>query len=320
MAMRSCLPLFAGVFLLAGNCPGEPAPDSRALAWEKTGTSLALTNHRKVVWRLVHDPERPKSYFHPLATMDGKVLTAFEPADHRWHRGLWWSWKYINGLNYWEEDPKTGKSEGLTTVTTVKAEPADDFSAKVEMGIVYQPPGQAVLLSENRDIHIGPPDADGTYTIDWHSCFTAADTPVKLDRTPPPHRGGPRHGGYAGLSLRLARGLDDYQFLSPDGPTTPALGHGKPWRWIGAGDATSGIAILEYSSNPRHAPPWYLHSDKVMLFFSPSPVFNDPIEIAPRQSIALRYRVVVQSSPLSADQLNARWQKFTQPEPNPSTP
>ncbi len=47
-----------------------------------------------------------KPYIHPLRTVAGVPLTAFQPSDHVWHRGLWFSWKYINGVNYWEEAPK----------------------------------------------------------------------------------------------------------------------------------------------------------------------------------------------------------------------
>ena len=311
--------LAAGILALAGSSPAEEPAAGRSLAWEKDATSLALTNHGNVVWRLVHDPAKPKSFFHPLATIGGKVLTAFEPDDHRWHRGLWWSWKTINGVNYWEEDPKTGKSAGLTMVARAEILPRDDFSARARLELEYHPPEQATLLTEKRDLRIHAPDADGTYAIDWTSTFTAADVPVKLDRTLPPHLGGPGYGGYAGLSVRLARGLDGYQFIGTDGRTTPAASHGKPARWIGVGDAASGITVLDHPANPRHAQPWYLHSNKTMLFFSPSPLFNEPIEIAPGKSISFRYRIIVHSVKPEPDRIDVDWKNFslTQPEEKP---
>jgi hypothetical protein len=306
----------AGVLAFAGELAADDAPLGRALVWERTETSLALTNHGKVVWRFVHDPDKPKSCFHPLATIEGKVLTAFEPDDHRWHRGLWWSWKYINGVNYWEEDPKTGKSDGLTRITRAEVLPSPDFSARVRLELDYQTPGHGTLLAEKRELHIHAPDAEGTYAIDWSSAFTAADTLVKLDRTLPPHLGGPGYGGYAGLSLRLAKGLDGYQFRTPEGETTPAATHGKTARWVEAGDGQSGIAILDHPANPRHAPPWYLHSSKTMLFFSPSPVFNEPLEIAPRKSISFRYRIIVRSGKPAPGRIDAEWRKFSAIQPD----
>jgi hypothetical protein len=316
MAANIRFVLAAGVLALTGVLAAGEPPVGRALVWEKTETSLALTNHGKVVWQFVHDPEKPKSYFHPLATIDGRVMTAFEPDDHRWHRGLWWSWKYINGVNYWEENPGTGKSDGLTVVTKADVMPAEDFSAKAQLDLSYQLPGQPVLLTEKRNLHIDAPDAEGTYAIDWSSTFTAADTLVKLDRTLPPHLGGPGYGGYAGLSLRLAKGLEGFQFRTPDGETTPAATHGKPARWVEAGDGQSGIAILDHPANPRHAPPWYLHSSKAMLFFSPSPLFNEPLEIAPGKSLSFRYRIIVRSGKPAPERLEGEWKNFSRIQPD----
>jgi hypothetical protein len=55
-----------------------------------------------------HWDARRKPYVHPLATPAGRVLTRVEPDDHPWHRGLWFTIKYVNGENFWEEDPPYG--------------------------------------------------------------------------------------------------------------------------------------------------------------------------------------------------------------------
>ncbi|MDP7497002.1 MAG: PmoA family protein, partial [Roseibacillus sp.] len=67
--------------------------------WRKTEASIALVNQDKIVWRLVYDPKKNKSCFHPLSLVDGTVLTELRPADHVWHYAGWFSWKFINGLN-----------------------------------------------------------------------------------------------------------------------------------------------------------------------------------------------------------------------------
>ena len=51
-----------------------------------------------------------------MTEADGTTLTWFQPADHRWHRALWFTWKKINGIVYWEEN-----AEGLS--------PAEYFAA-----------------------------------------------------------------------------------------------------------------------------------------------------------------------------------------------
>src|SRR5690606_23188877 len=44
-----------------------------------------------------------KSFIHPLRTLEGDVLTVDRPWDHVWHRGLYFAWKLIDGVNYWGE-------------------------------------------------------------------------------------------------------------------------------------------------------------------------------------------------------------------------
>ena len=64
-----------------------------------------------------------KPYFHPLGLSNGTVLTGLGHPDHAWHHGFWFSWDVLNGVNYWEEDPATGKAQGLTEVLAAKAAP-----------------------------------------------------------------------------------------------------------------------------------------------------------------------------------------------------
>ena len=64
---RPLLRLMASVFALLPLV----APAAPGLNWEQTPVSLALRNGTNTVWRLVFDPAQPKSYFHPLATLDG---------------------------------------------------------------------------------------------------------------------------------------------------------------------------------------------------------------------------------------------------------
>lgn len=282
-----------------------------ALSWSQTETSLALCNGDKTVWRLVFDPQQPKSCFHPLATLDGEVLTAFEPADHPWHRGLWWSWKFINGVNYWEEDPKTRKSDGLTLLSRSKVVPGDDFSARVELEFLYHLPP---VLTEKRILAISKPDADGTYIIDWESNFTAGNAPVTLGRTPVPSEpGGVSHGGYAGLSMRLPHQPNGWSILNSEGKNNVADSHGKPARWVDFSSPNGGIAIIDHPANPRHPSPWYVHDAKPMSFYSPAILFNEPLVLDAGKSLKLSYQILIHSRPVSPQQIETEYRNFTKP-------
>src|ERR1019366_3254106 len=54
------------------------------------------------------NPSLPKPCIHPFFTPRGHQLSGFEMSDHVWHRGLWFTIKFINGSNFWEERPPFG--------------------------------------------------------------------------------------------------------------------------------------------------------------------------------------------------------------------
>ena len=121
--------------LTACNQPqlGQNKGAKRNYRWQHNDSSLALVKNNKVVWQFNFDEKQSKPYFHPLSLTDGTELTWLRPPDHPWHKALWFSWKYINGLNYWdwEKDPETGRSEGITELLNVKIIASKDYSAEI---------------------------------------------------------------------------------------------------------------------------------------------------------------------------------------------
>lgn len=287
-------------------------PEKQALAWDQTETSIGLSHRDKTVWRLVYDKTRNKSYFHPLATVDGTVLTGLRPADHVWHYATWFSWKYIDGLNYWEENPKTGKPEGITEITGVEVHPRDDFSARIEMTLGYHPPDGKEVLSEKRILEIGAPDAEGNYHIDWRSEFKAKKEKVVFDRTPlPDQSGGKRHGGYAGMSIRCAKSTVPWDFLDSEGRVNAS--HGKRARWLNhsgktANGRVAGVTIFDHPENLGSPTQW--HVNKTMPYFSPAVIFSNPRTLEPTETWVLRYRILVQDHQGKAEELERQYENF----------
>ena len=284
-------------------------------SWRRTGHSLALMRGPAVVWQFNYKKEEGKPYFHPITVAGSSVLTDLRPADHPWHRALWFSWKYINGVLYWEEDPKTGKTPGETELVAAKATARPDHSAHFELALSYHPPGKPAVLTEKRTLDVSPPAADGSYFIDWLSVFTAGDADVLLDRTP--IMGEPKgvsYGGYAGLSLRLKPALRGWQFADSEGPVN------KPStvaRWISfagpLGKGTSAaIIVLDHPTSFRHPTPWYLIGS--MPYFSPAVLYREPYTLAAKKSILLKDRIVFQPGPFDRDATEKLWQKFAKPE------
>src|SRR5580658_7929000 len=113
--IKSCAPLACLLALaLALAAGGQTATSTPGLEWERLSDSLALKQGGQIVWRFNFGTNESKPGFHPLAVAGGPTLSCYRPKDHPWHRGLWFSWKYINKVNYWEESRKTGLPDGIT--------------------------------------------------------------------------------------------------------------------------------------------------------------------------------------------------------------
>ncbi|HAQ21289.1 MAG TPA: hypothetical protein DCR40_18970 [Prolixibacteraceae bacterium] len=296
----------------------ELSPDkaSRKLAWLKDANSVTLLNNGKIVWQHHFDKAEGKPYFHPLSTIVGSVLTGLRPEDHPWHRAVWFSWKYINGLNYWEEDPKTGKSEGITELKSVKYELEKDFGAEFKMQLSYHPPTGDELLHELRSVKLSAPATDGSYFMDWESTFTALADEVVLDRTPlPDEPKGKSWGGYAGFSARMNNQLWDVKTINDSGEKEQL--HGKASRWItyemkDLKGKTVSMTIFDHPSNPNHPNNWFISNDRATPFyyFSPAVVFDQKMILKKGEKLKLKYRLLVSSGELNQAILNSNWNQF----------
>ena len=285
--------------------------------WRQTETLLALLKDGRIVWRFTHDKSRGKPFFDPVCLTDGTQLTWDRPPDHPWHHGLWFSWKYINGLSYWDENRETGLSAGRNELVAVKAVPHGDHSAKIEMTISYHPPDKPVVLTETRVINITAPDNDGRYRMDWTATFTAGGEDVVLGRTAiPGEPQGRAWGGYAGLSVRIAKGISQWQVINSEGEKDMQA-HGKRARWMdfsgqtGDGKA-AGIAVFDHPQNLRHPSPWYVTVDAKVPFgyFSPAVLFNKPYMLRAGRSFTLKYRVLVHPGQMGRDSLETEARSF----------
>jgi type 1 glutamine amidotransferase len=291
--------------------------DADRCTWVESDSSIALHQGGRVLWQFNHRGISGKPFFHPLALTDGTILSALHPADHPWHLGLWHSWKFINGVNYWEYKPEAPWDyAGETVVTLFSAATNPDFSAELNLEIDYRPEGGATLLREQRNIQISSPDADGEYFLDFDQHFEAIEETV-LDRTPlPGEPEGKSWGGYAGLSMRFSQDLFDPRFINSDGSSSKAHGDTGPWKYYGLKSIQGrpcGIAIFDHPGNPRHPARWFVEDSPAdpFYYFGPAPLFEAPIRLAPGQSLRFRYRVLVLPGEMSYDELQAYWNAYS---------
>lgn len=297
-------------------CAADEA-GSAIFRWEeKTGQSIALVGQDGVVWQFNFGAEQTKPHFHPLGLPGLSPLTADRPPDHAWHHGLWFSWTFINGVNYWEHDPKTQRPRGRTAWTDVRINAHPDFSAEFALDLTYAPSDGLVVLEEHRELFVSAPDELGQYWIDWQSDFRAGEADVTLACTPvAPAPGGVAWGGYGGLSIRFAKELGDRSASSAeqkaefaDNGIHRSKSAAFDYNGLIAG-REAGIAVLNHPDNPRHPTDWYaIRSD--MSYLNAAFMTYEPFPVPARGGLTLRYRLIVHPRRWDGAQLRAEYQEF----------
>ncbi len=270
--------------------------------WKKTDTSLALLNNGSVVWEHHHDKATGKPHMKVCLT-DGTELTrpwpkpdGYKGYDHLWHKATWWSWKFINGTNFWERNHKS------TVPVKVDVTAKDDHSAAIALDISYELPKQEPLLTEKRLIAISTPGADGRYTIDWTATFTAGKKDVTLNKN-----------WYGGMAVRMAKRTLKWTFRDSEGRQGQKACSRKRSKWVDfsgtlKGGVKAGLAIFVHRDNPRQPPPWCVIQG--MPYFNPVFTGAEDYTLPAGKSLTLRYRILVHPGIMTRQQVESEWKTF----------
>jgi hypothetical protein len=211
-----------------------------------------------------------------------------------WHLGCWFSWKYVNGVNYWEPADKKGcEPEGRTRVVE-KSIVCDGAACKVTLRLAYGPrAGRNDVLDEVRTVEFDPPDENGGYAITSRHKFTALED-ATLDRTPPhgSAASGKWGGGYAGFTLRLHTAVAGaFEVRGSMGGTTPAEVSGLERMEMEFSNPLSGERFSLMQLVGPDTARFYVWPDRRMV--NPSPIYAGPVSLKKGETLELAYRIVV---------------------------
>lgn len=273
----------------------------------RLGSDVRLSWHGHEYFRQHLGTDRgDRPHADPVSLPGGSPLTCFAPYDHVWHAGFWFNWTFINSVNYWENGDD-GHPAGRIRLDPPERLEAAGEEVTVAAAYTYFDPAKTEIAHEERRIRWMRPFPDGSHALDYAIRFRASAASVTLDRTPiTPET---PWGGYGGLAWRFARSLGSADGLDAVGRRGKAIEHQQaPWatlfgRLDGASDAWAGVAIFDHPSNPRHPTPWRFISDPGFAYLNPSPLLAAPLEMAPRQELTLRYRVLVYPGVPNAERL-----------------
>ncbi len=289
-----------------------PTPGSGETSVEHSSESMTVAGRWTYHWGAKRRP-----FVHPLRTMAGHVLTRDAPDDHPWHHGCWFTVKFVDGDNFWEEMAPYGvlRHDGPPTV-----EPGVDGDGRVTLrGALrwIRPDRETVAIHERRSLTHVPIDA-ATYAIDLSTVLVPTADAV-LDRTP-----FTTWGGYGGLTLRGPGDWHDTRLLLADGRDVDRM-LGEPATWcalagiIGAdhAEAPAGLAMFDAPTNRRHPVPWYgstradtYGDDGWSNFFNAAFLFHEPMRVAAGEELRIDHRVVVHDGDwdhAGIDALYASW-------------
>jgi len=176
-----------------------------------------------------------KPYVKALYTLQGDNILRDAPSDHLHHHGLMYAIR-INGINFWEELPDSGREIPAGALET-KIEEAKDGRAQATLTqrILWVGPGSEnlapptaqakALFIERRQIRVSVQEANQQVAVGWHAEFEVGPAAEKVVLT---------GSDYNGLGLRFPESFDHQcRFGNSDGLPYPTQGVRDvlPVRW-----------------------------------------------------------------------------------------
>jgi len=242
---------------------------------------------------------RKRPHVHPVETPSGIVLTRDAPDDHPWHHALWFTIKFVNEENFWEEVAPYGvlRHVNPNTVHWIR------------------PDRETVVIVDRRSIVEADLGTDDAYAIDW-SIALEPRVDVVLDRTP-----FTTWGGYGGLSVRGRSDWTDTRLLLDNGSTHDrVLGERSGWCDLSGSveGRAAGLLLMDGPDNARHPVPWYgstraeTYGDEGWSnFLNAAFLWDEPLAVAAGTTVAFSFRVVVHDGAFSLERCEAEWSRWT---------
>jgi hypothetical protein len=205
-----------------------------------------------------------KPFFYPILTPEGNPMTRRWPLeqntgeshDHIHHRGLWFTHSSVNGIDFWTEQGKVGKTVTTGYANVVSGPVYGGFRATT----AWRSPEDKLVATDTRDVRIIPLPG-GDRLLDFTITITPAGEPLTF---------GDNKDGVFGLRLpdTLAPHPDTSAHIAtPTGHILNDMGQkdgeawGKPAHWVDywgpiAGQ-TYGVAMFDGLTNFRHPQTWH---------------------------------------------------------------
>lgn len=262
--------------------------------------------------------EGPKPFFHPIRALDGAPLTAYRPWDHRWHKGLQFTWTHVSGENFWG-GPTYRRDAGYVALDNVGRMRHDRFTTVAHAGsevsfteeLTWITQAGAEWITEVRTHRFhGLDEERGLWVLDFATTLRNVSG-RDLELGSPTTEGRP-NAGYTGYAIRMPRAWTGGRVLAAglpdDAGTEPVMGRETPWvAFSGEHDEVDGGGtVIAFAGTSTGAPAirWFVRSEPFPIL-APSASFDEHVLMAPGAELRLAHRHAFGARVWSPDETRA---------------
>ncbi|GAA3751352.1 PmoA family protein [Plantactinospora mayteni] len=279
---------------------------SRLTVTHEHGRQIVVTADGVEIATYVYDPPVPdfesrKPYLHPLRTLDGALVSAYRPNDHRWHKGLQMTISHLSGQNFWGGNSYV-HGEGYRVRDNVGRMRHDAFDLvdvtptglTLRESLTWITSTEEHWVAERRELRIhGVDPGRGTWTLDFQTALRNIRGAELRVGSPSTH--GRPNAGYTGFFWRGPRGWTGGEIVTADGGGPETMGRQSPWLAYTAehDEVDGGGTVLVFAGTSSAAVPlkWFVRNTPFPAV-NPSPAFDEEVVLAPDETLRLAHRVV----------------------------
>ncbi len=261
-----------------------------------------------------------KPFFYPLLSPDSEPLTrrwpleqvATDTHDHPHHRGLWFTHGEVNGIDFWSEEPRAGR----TAHDRLEDYQSGEVFARFVATTQWIAPNKEIVATDTRTVLVYPLP-NGDRLMDFEVVLRPKGGELLLGDT--------KEGSF-GLRVPDAWAPDKKQgghILNARGQKDAAL-WGKPAEWVDywgkLKDKNYGIALFDHPNNLRHPQTWHTRTYGLYAVnpfglhdFGRGEKGTGNYAIPANGSMTLRYRLLFHRNDTEAGKVKESFEGYADP-------
>lgn len=249
-----------------------------------------------------------KPYVKELFTPNGLDILRDAPHDHLHHHALMFALA-VDGVNYWEETPASGRqTHGRFTEVVVREQSGLSNAGFTERLDWVDSLGQGAL-QERRTVRVCQTAEPKATMMSWHSCLSVPEGKPAMTLT---------GAHYFGLGMRFIQALDGTgSFRNADGkPGTVFRGEEKLVRsdWCAYTAPADGkdvtVVMFGHPENARYPTMWFTMVKPFAYLAATLGLHEEPLEVTATQPLNLRYGVALCDGAVESKEIDRLYQQW----------